>query len=284
MIRDGWSWRRAWRHVWQLAVEDEGLGVARRPLPEGGEEYLVACGALRDPARFGAALSAWRAQLLEGEGECLSRSRAHTVFRLVTAECGSVVLKRVESAKPYRRYAIPTLLAGWRLHRAVPGSVPEPLGAYERYNRWGRLQEAWLVARYEPGHSLRTLLRQPGRGSMTALARSLGCYLAQVHNAGVLFRDAHPANVLVRNAPPAGEPAFSLIDLDALRLARPSMLERVKLLMKLGLPEPEQHALMEGYWQAADRQPAPLAIWFLERVYYPFKRVRRRVVSWARGR
>ncbi len=283
MIRDAWSRRWAWRRARRLAAGGEPLGVACRPRPEGGRDYLVGCEALRDPAQLGAALTAWREQLAAG-GECLSRTRAHTVYRLETAEHGPVVLKRVEPAKPYRRYAIPTLLAGWRLHRALPGSVPAPLGALERYDGRGRLQEAWLLARYEPGQSLRELLREPGRGPRTALARSLGGYLAQVHEAGVLFRDAHPANVLVRSAPPPEEPAFSLIDLDALRLARPSMLERVKLLMKLSLPEPEQRALVQGYWQEAGRRPPPLIQAFLEYVYYPIKRLRRGAVAWLRAR
>ncbi len=282
MIRDRWRWHRAWRGMRRIAATDPGLGACSWRGRE-GRLYAVGCEALRDPAALQAALGDWRARLPQA-GEVLSRTRSHTVYRLETAAYGPVVLKRVEPTKPHRRYAIPSLFAGWRLHRALPGSVPRPLGALERYGAWGQLQEAWLLARYEPGRSLRARLGDPGQRPATELARALGAYLARVHDAGVLFRDAHPENVLVRAAPSPDEPRFSLIDLDALLPGRPSPLERLKLLKKLELPEPEQGAMVAAYWQTTASRPLPLLQGFLERVYYPVKRVRRRWVAWLRSR
>src|SRR5262249_16506913 len=61
-------------------------------------------------------------------------------------------------------------------------------------------------------------------------ARSLGCFLASLHAAGVVHRDPHPGNLMVDCS--AAEPQFSLLDLHAVRLSSPcSWAERLENLI-----------------------------------------------------
>ena len=128
---------------------------------------------------------------------------------------------------------------------------------------WGVVDSRWpgesyLVTRASDGvpfldfagRVLPTFPPHEGRGVRRMLARALGRFLADLHDAGVAHPDPHAGNLLVE-LPASRVPRFSLIDLHAVRVGRP-----------LSWAESRANLVLYNRWfQLAASRPDRLRFW-----------------------
>jgi tRNA A-37 threonylcarbamoyl transferase component Bud32 len=180
-------------------------------------------GAAPDPER-------WTA---DGMAEVVKTGPHRTVYR-VPLPAGVVYVKhcRVSGFRAWCREVLRPPKARLEFENALAlkdRGVPavEPLAWAERDSRWPG--ESYLVTRGLEGvvplvrfaeDALPTFPPDAQPAVRRQLARTLGRFLADLHDAGVAHPDPHAGNLLVE-LPPSRVPRFRLIDLHAVRVGRP---------------------------------------------------------------
>lgn len=149
-----------------------------------------------------------------------------------------------------------TLFISSKAARAWRGSLilvkkgiltPEPV-AYLEGKRAPFIRQSFYFSLLVQGaEEIRHLLRQLQEEELRRLLQSLARYLSSCHDKRILHRDLSDGNILVRkNA--NQEYIFFLIDTNRVRLKRRmSTLQRVKNLIRLGIPPPLQWFFLEEY-------------------------------------
>ena len=171
------------------------------------------------------------AELFGRAGPCLAGAEVvkdgtqRTIYR-VALPTGTVFVKRCRANTPrawLREWLRPTKAKlefenACRL-QALGLPVVEPLAWASQYRAWPgeslfvtRCADAEHLERFLETHAIAPALR-------CTVARELGTLFARMHDAGLAHPDPHPGNLLVRFAD--GRPEFLLIDVHAVRFAKP---------------------------------------------------------------
>src|SRR5713101_151863 len=139
---------------------------------------------------------------------------------------------RVRDVRTWVRQLVRPSKAAMEFRRAVAVAargVPTitPLGLAERAEGWGPSDSFLVIRSLEDTEPLSTFIEHtltglPGDRRFhigVRLARELGKFIAQVHEAGILHDDLHAGNILVRLGPD-DRPRLFLIDLHAVKIGR----------------------------------------------------------------
>ena len=262
-----------------LASSDASLAYER----DGDGALWVADAQYLTPGQLAERLRQWEAEL-PSRGELLASRRRHDVYRLDTSELGPLVLKYTNPGKTKRRSAVAPWLLGYRLAGALPGAVPEPIGAVDTYGPEGEVSSACLVMRYQPG----TDLAEPDAdGELDhALAARVGRFLARMHETGVYLKDCRMTNLRAcaeaNPGDPGGVEGLTVPDLEALASGTPGRFQGVRLLLKLRLGRRDLAAVRAAYEAqlgAGLRWHERLLLWG---VYVPARRLRGLLVRYYR--
>lgn len=245
-------------------------------MPE-GSRLVATNGARIHPRELTERLAAWQAQ--PERMQPLSQRWRHDVHRLQDEAVGDVVVKSTNPRKARRRSAVLAFLNGWWLHRALPGAVPEPIGAIDHYD--GRtITASFLVARYVPGRPVAELLKAGNLDSDTQEA--IGRLLMRVHASGVFLQDNRPDNFLLTGEPHPDTPPeqyLTLPDLEALLPGRPGRFRAARLLLKLRGRGVGFDTIWAAYWRERGDTLNPLQRAILWGIYTPARRGRRLVLG-----
>jgi tRNA A-37 threonylcarbamoyl transferase component Bud32 len=179
----------------------------------------------------GLRLSEW---LQAGQAHVVKHGPHRTVYRVAlpglsfylkhnrTTDVGSWLKQWIRPSKARREYDRALGVAG----RGIPTVAPLGLG-----ERWGPLGpgDSYLITRSLDGAEplncfIDQTLSQLASSRLTrfrhCLARDLGKFIAQIHDAGIVHNDLHAGNLLVR-IEPEDQLAFFLIDLHAVQIGHP---------------------------------------------------------------
>jgi tRNA A-37 threonylcarbamoyl transferase component Bud32 len=139
---------------------------------------------------------------------------------------------RVRDVRTWVRQLVRPSKAAMEFHHAVAVAargVPTvtPLGLAERAEGWGPSDSFLVIRSLEDTEPLSTFIEHTLTGLQrdrrfrigVRLARELGKFIAQVHEAGILHDDLHAGNILVRLGPD-DQPRLFLIDLHAVKIGR----------------------------------------------------------------
>jgi serine/threonine protein kinase len=143
--------------------------------------------------------------------------------------------------------------------------TPEPV-AYLEGKRAPFIRQSFYFSLFVRGaEEIRHLLRQLPDEELKRLLESLARYLSCCHDKRILHRDLSDGNILVRkNA--NQEYRFFLIDTNRVRLKRRmSTLQRVKNLIRLGIPPPLQRFFLEEYL-------GPAQLRYIDWIWYKFNK------------
>lgn len=168
-----------------------------------------------------------------GSAEVVKTGPHRTVYR-VTLPAGVVYVKhcRISGFRAWAREVLRPAKARLEFEnalclreRGVPAVLPIAWGGTD--SRWPG--ESFLITRSSEGvvpfvalvEQVLPSLPEPAQNAVRRqLARTLGQFLARLHDVGVAHPDPHPGNLLVE-LPPSRIPRFYLIDLHAMRIGRP---------------------------------------------------------------
>jgi tRNA A-37 threonylcarbamoyl transferase component Bud32 len=172
--------------------------------------------------------------LQAGQAHVVKHGPHRTVYRVAlpgldfflkhnrTTDVGSWLRQWIRPSKARMEYERALAVAA----RAVPTVVP--LGLGERCGRLGARDSFLITRSLENAEPLNTFIDQTlpeldfSRVTRLrhSLARELGKFIAQIHDAGILHNDLHAGNLLVR-IDPQDQLSFFLIDLHAVQTGRP---------------------------------------------------------------
>jgi hypothetical protein len=126
--------------------------------------------------------------------------------------------------------------------------TPAPVAFLERRKR-GFVEECYFLAERTIGFDeIRGCFLNHRPGELEALLPALARHLAACHEAGILHRDLSDGNILLRKNT-AGDYVFTLLDTNRIRVyKRLSTPRRVKNLIRLGIPRPQQRYFLEQYF------------------------------------
>ncbi|HUR53915.1 MAG TPA: lipopolysaccharide kinase InaA family protein [Gemmataceae bacterium] len=170
--------------------------------------------------------------IADGLAEVVKSGPHRTVYR-VTLPAGVVYMKhcRISGFRAWAREVLRPPKARLEFENALALNARRiaavvPLAWAERDSRWPG--ESYLITRASDGvpfiqfaqRTLPILSPAAETGVRRLLARTLGRFLADLHDAGVAHPDPHAGNLLVE-LPASRVPRFSLIDLHAVRVGRP---------------------------------------------------------------
>lgn len=191
--------------------------------------------------------------------ECIYRGR-NRLYRVEVPERGSYVVKSF-AALPLLRQIYYSFVGQSKARRShlyaerlarLGFAVGESLGYVEERNALGLLGSAYYVSAAIPSDEPHLHYHARGWKSSPELIHALGCYIARLHEQGVLHLDLSPGNILYHYDAARGEYEFYLVDLNRMRfLDRPiSQQEAMTNLSRLISCPSVTRCLAEAYAEA----------------------------------
>jgi len=147
---------------------------------------------------------------------------------------------------------------GGNLLQAAGLTTPAPV-AYLEKRRRGIITACFYISlRAERGQEIRGLFLSLPAHKLVLLLPQLAGFLAACHTAGILHRDLSDGNILVEQSK-EDHFKFCLLDTNRIRARkRLNILQKIKNLIRLGVPPEHQRLFLARY---LDRKDVPLGIW-----------------------
>ena len=181
---------------------------------------------------------------LEGETLLNRKNRAHTKKINITTPTGETIETAVKVyyiSKVIRGFAYANLKKTHARRSMINAKrildmgflTPDPIACIERLKFPGICYCNYYVSKFwDSNLDLYSILYQEGGGDQhQVLFEELAHFSAKLHNNGIFHLDFHPGNILVRFT--GTNFNFSLIDLDHFRFTTPTIMDRIKGLVRL---------------------------------------------------
>ncbi|MCX7974706.1 MAG: hypothetical protein N3B16_09445 [Candidatus Aminicenantes bacterium] len=208
--------------------------------------------------------------MTSSEAEVLLASRNRLVAVNLPVGQGKIKEIVIKEFRPRGLIKLRDWLRGSKARRSFYGALnliknqiktAEPIAYLETVSWRGRKEEYFLATRISQAQEIRFLFQHVQPDQLDYLLIELASLVRQMHDRGLIHRDLSDGNILVRQLGPISY-EFFLLDPNRVRLKRKvSSYQRIKNLIRLGLPASKQKFFLQVYFQ--NKMPTFGWFWYL---------------------